>query len=84
MEHIPQQIELLLPEIRRRLVTELEDRYSTPGSWDNIDPHHIEMVRKREKIPEEKSTRELLIKIAQDFRLTPEETDDLEKVIFEF
>lgn len=83
MEHIPTRLETLLPKILENFATELEDRFSTPGSWDQIDPEHIEMVRRGAKIPRTADKRELLIKIAQDYRLTSEETDELQMIVFE-
>lgn len=80
MENIPSRLNTLRPQIIESFINELEERY-TSGEKVYFTPDDIEKIRRGEKI--HSSEEGLLIRIAQDFRLSHEETDHLVKSVFE-
>lgn len=83
MEKPPNTLDRIMPEIINKFGDMLEERFTTPNNIDDISSNDISMVREGKKIPITRSKRELMIRIGQDFRLTPDEIDSLIKNVFE-
>ncbi len=64
-----------------QFISEFEDLATDPR-WD-YDPQVVEHVRQGKKIPHDRWAEQLLIKVGQDFRLNPDQIDELKKKIFE-
>lgn len=83
MEKEPNRFESILPEVIKKIIEEFEERFTTPNSIENISSEDIELIRNNNKIPITLGKKALVIRIGQDYRLTPDEIDVLIENIFE-
>ena len=72
-------------DIKKQVIDQFKNEFeemATDPRWD-FDPQLVEKVRHGQKIPQDRWTEQLLVKVGQDFRLTWQEIDQLKKEIFE-
>ena len=82
MESIPTRVDTWLPGIREEFANVLEERYTAPKAREDFSAEDIEAVRNGQQILNRGRINETLIRIAQDFRLSHDETDELLRKIF--
>lgn len=64
--------------IKKNFIEELEERATNPNERDSvIEENWPNLIANGEKIPFSKECRELLVRIGQDYRLTPDQIDSL-------
>ncbi len=83
MEKISNRFESILPEVIEKIIEEFEERFTTPNSIEDISSEDIELLRHDKKIPITLGKKALVVRIGQDYRLTPDDIDILIENIFE-
>lgn len=74
----------LLGKIRVKFAEELDSRASQSGTWGKLlGPNIGERVICGEKVPRNSSVEMVLVRVAQDFGLKPDKTDELMKELLE-
>ena len=80
----PLDIPGFVDNLRERFARELEELITDPKFKNaNFDINSADKIRSREKIKAPTLIRDLLVRIGQDFRLTPDEIDRLEEMFIE-
>lgn len=71
-------------EVIENYITELEERVTNPNAKSGtIDKNWPEMIKNKQKIPYNKEARELLVRVAQDSRLLPDQVDRIQNELME-
>lgn len=62
--------------IRRQFADEWEELVTRPGSrWSNEEFGYVDIARRGEKIEKNTAVRDKLVRICQEYRLTPDQID---------
>lgn len=72
-----------IEQIRQQFADEWEDLVTGEGTSNEDELGFAQKIREGKKIPEHPWLRSKLVKISQDYRLTPEEIDDLMNIFLE-